>query len=181
VRSYEPLLNATGHALGEMMRDGYSIDPERLCDTVYHGISLGLPRWVERLSWKKFMKVFYLDPKTDSVRGWNVRAVDNGLEEAWIPKIKGGAQLTFGHFDVYSPSKYAVHPHELILDYGRRGHKGNGLLNALRDPIIALTPDSTDLLLGWSYLAIGGRRVRTPSYFLLIRGSPLTELIPTPL
>ena len=178
--SLDTYLNAKRTELHDAMASGYPVSPETLCNHVYHGVSLGLPGWIERLTWKKFMKTFYLDAETGGVRGWNIRAMDNGLDAEWQPKLHKGKPITFGHFDVTHSDHHVVHPNEIILDYGRGGRKGNGLLNGLRDPIVALEPESPDVLLGWSYLALGNARVRTPSYFLLMRGSDLTDPVSAP-
>ena len=50
--------------------------------TENRGISLGLPAWVERLSWKKFAKAFHRDPRTQRLRGWNVRIEQGALQRA---------------------------------------------------------------------------------------------------
>ncbi|MEZ4315095.1 MAG: hypothetical protein R3F14_44340, partial [Polyangiaceae bacterium] len=55
----------------------------------------------------------------------------------------------------------------LLLDYGAR-HPAYHPLARLRDPIVAVREGSVDLLLGATYLAIGGG-VKTPSFFTLER------------
>ncbi|RLB64229.1 MAG: hypothetical protein DRI90_05055, partial [Deltaproteobacteria bacterium] len=62
----------------DLLTSGHSIDPRQLDDVEYRGISLGLPAIVEKLTWKKFKKVFHRDPATGVLRGWNVRMEQNG-------------------------------------------------------------------------------------------------------
>ena len=161
------------------MAQGYAFDPNQLSDTVYNGISLGLPRWLVKLTWRKFMKAFHFDVQTEHLRGWNIRTIDDELTLPWTPRLKGGRPHTFGHFDV-STCTSGVHTGRICLDYSRGGLGGNGLLNGLRDPLVALHPDSAEYLLGMSYVRLGAMDIRTPSYFLLHRQGPLSEPVMAP-
>jgi hypothetical protein len=175
----DKLLKADRADLRTLMDTGYSVDAAALENYTYYGISLGLPRWVERLSWQKFMKTFYRDPETHKLRGWNVRTMDDGMDSPWVAKEKNGHPIVFGHYDVLT-SQEAPLPgglaQGLLIDYSRGGQGGNGVLNALRDPLVCLKAGCHKQLLGRSYVAIGGRYIPTPSFFLLIRGTPLNEL-----
>jgi hypothetical protein len=160
------LLRMTRRELDALLRRSHPIDPHALDDTCgepgteYRGISLGLPRWVERLTWKKFKKVFRRDAQTGAVRGWNVRIQQNALDEPWIPMMRKGAPWSFGHFTVRD---------DAVLDYG-----------LMRDPLVSLEAGKVDLLLGVSDLALGPLSLRTPTYFCLERdhalGPPAHEL-----
>jgi len=164
--------------LQRMMENGHPVDAHALENYTYYGISLGLPRWVERLSWQKFMKTFYRDPTTRKLRGWNVRTIDDGVDSPWVPKERNGHPLIFGHYEIQDNQAKNLPDcldHALLIDYSRGGQGGNGILNGLRDPIVRLESESHDHLLGRSYFAMGGRYIGTPSYFLLIRGKPINE------
>jgi len=138
-----------GSKLAAAMAAGRAFDPAALGSSTYRGTSLGLPRWLERLTWKRFAKTFV------GARGYNTRIEQTG---AWRPMLRRGAPITFGHFAV------VVERGVVVLDYsGERGPLG-----ALRDPLVALD-DRADLLLGRSLLAVAGRAIPTPSYFLLER------------
>lgn len=156
------LLSASRDELRTRLAQGFPIEAARLDDTVYRGISLGLPAWVERLTWKKFAKAFHRDPDTKRLRGWNVRIEQDGLDRPWRTRVRGGRPWTFGHFEVVSDRD------RLVLDYG-----------VLRDPLVALHANSVEHLLGWSYLAIGPAKIPTPSYFLLERERPLDTPVPS--
>jgi hypothetical protein len=146
--------------LAEVMASAGTFDPAALAGSVYRGTSLGLPGWIERLTWKKFAKAFALE--AGGVRGWNIRVEQDGLDRPWRPRRRAGAPITFGPFAVTTSSA------GVVLDYNVRG----GLMRALRDPLIALDADA-DLILGRSLLAIGGRRIATPSFFTLERDRAL--------
>ncbi|MBL0218581.1 MAG: hypothetical protein IPQ07_32475 [Myxococcales bacterium] len=168
------LLAASGSELRAMLAAGHPIDPSQLDDTTYRGISLGLPAWIERLSWKKFTKAFHRDPRTGCLRGWNLRIEQDGLDRPWRPRSRRGVPWTFGHFAVVRE------PGRLMLDYGAGGNRKGDPLNTLRDPLVALHAGSVERLLGWSYLAIGPAKIPTPSYFLLERDAPLAAPVPSP-
>ncbi len=177
------LLTLSRGALMDLLTSGHWIDPRKLDDVEYRGISLGLPSIVEQLTWKKFKKVFHRDPATGVLRGWNVRMEQNGLEADWVPLRKGGMPVTFGHYQVVDPAGHRV-PTDcdrgLLIHYGLGGNRRFDATARMRDPIVALHSGHVDLLLGWSYLDLGIKRVPTPSFFSLERDIPLTHLIDPP-
>jgi hypothetical protein len=170
------------------LEHGHPVDPHALDDTEYRGTSLGLPGFVERLTWKKFRKTFHRDPATGALRGWNVRLVQNGREAPDVPRTKRallGAAVphTFGHYEVVSATGYpmptwkgrVVWAHRgLMIDYGR-GANPPGLMRRVRDPLVAVNAGDPTLLLGWSYVDLGFARVGTPSFFTLELAGPLTH------
>ena len=168
--------------LSAVLCHGYPIDPAALDDTEYDGVSLGLPEWVERLTWKRFMKVFHRDGA--HLRGWNVRIEDGPLTEPWVKQTRGGQPRTFGHFRVVPA---AGHPmpkpcdQALLIHYGLGGNLPWDATARMRDPLVAVNPGSVELLLGWSYLDLGRARVPTPSYFSLRRAGPLSHTVEPPL
>jgi len=182
----DDVLSLPRRALAELLAGGHAIDPAALDDTEYRGISLGLPRFVERLTWKTFQKVFHRDPITSRLRGWNVRIEQRGLDAASVPFVRRGAPRTFGHYEVVPydgrrlPRAIRRGIPGLLIDYGRGG---NGRFDPMRfmvDPLVALNAGSAELLLGWSYVDLGFLRFGTPSYFLLERERPLTHTAAAP-
>lgn len=154
--------------LRRALAEGHPIDPLTLDDTEYKGTSLGLPAWVERLTWKKFKKVFHRDRSTGLLRGWNVRLEQNALEDECIPLVKRGEPFTFGHYVVVDPSTRRVPvgaDRGLLIDYGF----------LLRDPLVCVNEGDPKLLLGWTYLDFGWFRLGTPSFFTLEYDGPLGE------
>lgn len=158
--------------LGAALRAGHPIDPSALDDTVYRGISLGLPAWVDKLAWKTFVKTFCRDG--DVLRGWNVRLEQTGLDgELVYQRTRDGAPKSFGHFRVIDAGEAPHGAHRgLLIDYGQGGNALFDPIRFLRDPVVALEPGSVDRLLGWSWLDLGVA-LSTPSYFLLERQIPL--------
>ena len=173
-------MNRTG--LMERLVGGHAIDAGQIADWEYRGISLGLPKFVDRLTWKTFSKNFHRDPALGVVRGWNVRLEQTGIEGPIEPMTKGGEPIAFGHYRVEPLDKYVMpHPVQrgLMLDYGRGGNSNFDPTRFLRDPIVALVEGSVECLLGWSYLDLAGLRLGTPSFFLLERLRPLTRVVPS--
>lgn len=172
------LLSADRSQLGAAMRGGHAIDPTSLDNSAYRGVSLGLPRWVEALSWKTFMKCFSREEESGRLCGWNVRLEQDGISAPCRPKTRRGGQAhRFGYFGVVKPSDYGVADHfcaGLLIHYGLGGNHALDPISRLRDPIVALRPGDTSLLLGWSYLDLGFA-CPTPSYFTLERVGDLRE------
>ena len=166
-------------ALRALLAQGHPIDPTALDDVAYRGVSLGIPRWVERLAWTTFVKTFHRDPETGVLRGWNVRLEQTGLEGAVQPMLDSeGGPKTFGHFHVVGCGGLRTPKGAdggLMIHYGLGGNAAWDGIRLLRDPVVALSPGSVDRLLGWSYLDLGVS-CPTPSYFLLERLGPLDHV-----
>jgi len=163
---------------------GHPVDPAAIENREYHGIALGLPRWIERLTWKKFTKTFHRDPETGALRGWNVRVVQTPLDDpAWEPQRRNDAPVTFGYYEVI-PGEGVRMPlpaqHGLLIHYGLGGNPLWEAFGRARDPLVAVNAGSSELLLGWTYMDWGFVRVGTPSFFLLKRGPELGHLARPP-
>ena len=164
-------------ALGALLRGGHPIDPGSLADSRYRGTSLGLPRFVERLTWKTFRKVFHRDVDRGELRGWNVRVEQRGLDDETVPLRKDGRVVSFGHYRVVEPRDRRVPAgcdRGLLIDYGAYER---GPMARVRDPIVAVNAGSADLLLGWSYVDVGFGTLGTPSFFTLQREGALDEVV----
>jgi len=159
------LLDLPLKELARLLREGHPVDPTALDDRQYRGTSLGLPRWVERLTWKTFVKTFHRDPATGALRGWNVRLEQDGLDAPVRPKTnRAGDPRTFGHYVVVDDPDPGP---GLLIKY---------TLSPLRDPLVALNPGDPALLLGMTYVHLG-LKISTLSYFSLQLDGPL-EFIP---
>lgn len=165
----DELMRASRAELGRLLASGRAFEPEVLAGWTYRGTSLGLPAWLERLTWKTFAKAFVREAD-GTLRGWNVRC-EQVEPPAWRPRRRDGVPVTFGHFVV-------VRAPGVVLDYGRGGNRRGDPVGAVRDPLVALD-ERGERLLGRTLLAIAGRRLPTPSYFLLERGAPV-EHVPSP-
>jgi len=176
--SAQELLHAGPRRWREILASGHPIDQDDLADHEYAGISLGLPRLIEKLSWKKFVKAFHRDPGRGVVRGWNVRMEQNALDGPWIPKVRGVEPATFGHFQVVDARSAKVPvgcERGLLLDYGLGRNSPLDPMGLLRDPVVAVREGDPTLLLGWSYLQLPFLHVPTPSFFTLERLQPLSH------
>jgi len=167
------LLSASRKELATLMQSGHPIAPGALDETEYRGTSLGLPAWVERLTWKTFRKTFHRDPATGALRGWNVRLLQRGRGGRAEPILRGGVPVTFGHYVVVEERPVEDGP-GLLLHYGLGKNGRLDPVRLLRDPLVALEAGSAELLLGFTYLEAGPVRIGTPSFFTLEREGPLT-------
>ncbi len=158
--------------LSEALEQGHPIEPAALAGARYRGVSLGLPAWVDRLAWKTFEKDFV--PHTEgsaALRGWNVRLEQTGLDGPVVPRQHRGEPVRFGHFDVRGRADGT-----LDLDYSTRRNGRLDPIRRLRDPLVALEAGAVTWLLGASDVAVRGRRLRTPSYFVLQRLGPVERV-----
>lgn len=164
----QDLVNAPNDELPKLLRAGHPIDPNALDNRLYRGVSLGLPRWAEALSWKTFAKTFYRG-HDGGLYGWNVRLEQTGIEGRLVPKTKGQHPHCFGFYGVTKTDGY--HPPRgtergLLIQYRFGPNARISPLNWVRDPLVAVNPDDPSLLLGWSYVHLFGG-IWTPSYFAL--------------
>lgn len=163
-------------SLGELrsrILDGHPVDPTSIAGWAYRGTSLGLPRFVERLTWKTFQKTFHRDPTTGRLLGWNVRLEQDGIDAPSRPKRVDGKPVCTWHYEVIEARGVPMprgFDRGLIIDYGR--NDANPLWESVRfmkDPLVSLEAGSNDFLLGVSYAVVAGRCVETPTYFTLER------------
>jgi hypothetical protein len=173
--SARDLRTASRRELRDHIVNGYPIDPSAIEGWAYRGTSLGLPGFVERLTWKTFQKTFYRDPDSGRLLGWNVRLEQDGIDAPSRPKMKGGVPLTEWNYEVIPP-RFIPMPQGfdrgLVIDYSL-GDNPFGPMRITKDPLVSLSPDNADELLGVSYLVVSGRCVETPTYFTLVRDHPV--------
>jgi hypothetical protein len=175
----ETLRRAKPSELRARIVAGHPVDPAALAGWAYRGTSLGLPRVVERLTWKTFQKTFYRQPGTGRLVGWNVRLEQDGVDAPSRPKLRRGVPVTTWHYEVVPPA--GVHmPHGfdrgLVIDYGRGRNPALETIRFMKDPLVAVEPGNADLLLGVTYVALGRLCVETPTYFLLEREHPVQHV-----
>lgn len=177
------LLNASRKTLRERIVQGHPVDPRELEGYAYRGISLGLPKFAEKLTWKTFQKTFYREPKTGRLVGWNVRLEQDGIDAPSRPRLKNGALHTEWNYEVIEPRGVALprgFDRGLIIDYSRG--PGNPPLDPIRfskDPLVALEAGSSDCLIGVTYLAFGRFTLETPTYFVLEREAKIDYIPPS--
>lgn len=175
----DELLAMSRKNLRRVLDEGHAIEEHALDDTEYKGVSLGLPRFVERLTWKTFTKTFHRDPETGELRGWNVRMEQTGIDGPPVPIMKNGTPLTWGHYRVYPFEPSRSGPGKtLMIDYQVASNPF--LMRRTRDPLVAVNAGDPSLLLGVSYLDLGFFKLWTPTWFALVRRGPLTQPIAVP-
>lgn len=168
----QKILQESNAELRARIVNGYPVDPAAIAGWAYRGISLGLPRFVEKLTWKTFQKTFWREPGTGKLLGWNVRLEQDGLDAPSRPKLKNGEPITVWHYEVVPPEGVPMprgFDRGLIIDYSRGKNSPFDTIRMSKDPLVAVESGSSDLLLGVTYLAIGKLCIETPTYFLLER------------
>ncbi len=83
--------------------------------------------------------------------------------------------MTEWHYEVIEPHGVPMprgFDRGLLIDYSR-GPNAPGPIRISKDPLVALSPDNADQLLGVTYLVVGGRCLETPTYFTLEREHPI--------
>lgn len=162
--SLSDLLGLSRRELGHRLQQGHPVEVESLANREFHGVALGLPRFVERLTWKKFKKVFVTHET--GLQGYNEAVTQNGLQAPWISRTRRGEPVRYGYFEVRPAER------GLLIDYGPPAHRFNPM-RFVQDPLVAVDEGSSELLLGVSILALGRFRVPTPTYFALLPGDPI--------
>lgn len=181
------LLRANPRELRQRLVQGHPVDPRALEGWTYRGTSLGLPRAVEKLTWKTFQKSFWRDPTSGRLLGWNVRLHQDGVEAPSRPKTrKDGAPVATWFYEVTSPAEVALprawpqgFDRGLIIDYARAPNPALDTVRFVKDPLVALSPGNSDVLLGVSTVTLPGLCVEIPTWFLLEREAPITWVPPT--
>jgi len=135
---------------------GTAAHPQDFAGYAFRGVSLGLPKLVDKLLWKTFAKVFV--PDGNEVRGFNLRIVQG--QPTYRPRAR---KPRFGEFVAVAEGDATV------LEYGLANPRWHPLA-PMRDRIVSRGPD---LFLGRAYVALLGREISTPSYFTLERARKL--------
>jgi hypothetical protein len=152
----------SAHTRQQRFDDAAPVSLSMLAGASFRGVSLGLPSWVDRLAWKTFRKDVAPPDADGVVRGWNVRLVQTGPTGPMVEKRRGDRPVRFGRFVVVE----GEHGLELSYDDVRNGRWSP--MRRLRDPLRRLD-DEGAWLLGRSDLWVRGRRLPTPSWFVLQR------------
>lgn len=175
--SHAKRLRTASHAeLRRAITSGHPVDPRDIEGFAYRGTSLGLPWLIEKATWKTFQKTFYRHPRSGLLVGWNVRLEQDGIDAPSRPKRKRGEPVTQWNYEVIASQGVPMPPgfdRGLIIDYGLAPNPPFATVNWTKDPLVSLSPDNADALIGVSYLVIGGRTVETPTYFTLERDHPI--------
>jgi len=157
----DDLVTCSRGELAELLMSGERVSSAELAaGGAWAGTALALPRWAERVAWRKFAKVFW--STAEGVRGENLAVEQNGLRQPWRPRLRRGRLHTYGPFWARDTDA------GLVIDY--RGPAGPlSPWRFVRDPLVRVGPR---LYLGVSDLC--SRRLalalRTPTWFALTPG-----------
>ena len=176
------LMEMDRHELYQVMVDGHPLDLDALADSQYLGVDLSLPALGQKLLWQTFRKTFHRC-EDGTLRGWNVRMEQHGVDGPAIPMMKRGKPLTFGHYRPQSaegiawPAGYqCAH----FLDYGNAGNPFMDLARLGYTPLVAVNEGSMELLLGWEIFKLGPALLPMPLYWALRRQGTLDYIAPVP-
>lgn len=168
----ESLRAASRKELRARIAAGDPVDPSALEGWAYRGESLGLPRVVERLSWKTFQKTFYREPVSGRLLGWNVRLHQDGVGAPSRPLLRRGVPVTTWHYEVVPPGDLRTprgFDRGLVIDYSRGANPRFDPICFSKDPLVAVERGNAEVLLGVTWVSLGPLRVETPTYFVLER------------
>jgi len=137
----------------------------------YRGVSLGLPKVAERLSWKTFVKTILPDG-AGGLGGYNVR-----LEQDWTaddplclaPRSmrKQGEEFRFGFYGISETPADKPGGGGVLIDYRLGDNPALDPMSQVVDPLVEVTPGDPTLLISRSYFVVGGRWMPTPTWFVL--------------
>lgn len=145
--------------------------PELLAGHEFAGFNV--PWHTRLLGIQKFIKGFFRGPQ--GFEGYNIPAVQNGIDGPWLHKPKPEATKRFGFFRVapVDPGgRENFYPKTLLFNYGTSAR--NAFYRperVLRDYVVQPDPKNRDLFLGKAYLAIGPSRVFS-NFFIIERLAP---------
>jgi len=175
------LRTASRKELRQRILEGHPVDPKAIEGFAYRGTALGLPGFVEKLTWKTFQKTFYRDPETGRLVGWNVRLHQDGVDAKSRPLTKDGKPVCVWNYEVIEPAGVPMprgFDRGLVIDYSRAKNPALETVRWMKDPLVALSPGNYDELIGVSYAVVAGGCIETPTYFTLEREHPIDYVPP---
>ncbi len=201
--TFASLIRRSVAELDRLVSHGHAVRPEDLAGHEYRGRNVGTPGSFER-RFRKFQKLFFLDPETGRFGGWNLRARQNADDEPWLDApptareplslrarleraiewssgLRGpGSVMGFYELRPPRPGERIDCPRGgLIIDYGGGLNPWGDVSAALRDIVVAARPGDARLLLGRAYVAVGALRIRAPGVFVMERACAIRD--PTPI
>lgn len=131
------------------------------------------PQFIEYLGFRKFIKGFFTgDAGEGMIEGFNLEVLQNTLYGKWLGKPSDINPKRHGYYHVYpvrGDERDNLYPHALLLNYGASKRNPRiDITKVLRDYLVQVEADNTDLYLGKAYLALGPLRPAV-SFFILER------------
>jgi len=154
----DELMGCSRAQLSGHLAEGEPVHSDELvAGGAWAGVALGLPRLVEAVAWKTFLKVVQRGRRGPC--GYNVAVEQRGLA-SWQPVERRGRLRAYGPFVVDDTDR------GVVLDYGAAAGRFDPM-RWVRDPLVRVGPS---LLLGVSDLHSRrlGLSARTPTWFALM-------------
>lgn len=149
------------HELEQMLVNGTAPTFDELVGWEYDGTNVGFIPGL--LGIRKFRKGFYRGKNLvekgpePCIHGYNIPVKQTGVDSPHQAKPSDENPKRFGFYRVYaakeSPS-FSRYPNALLLDYGM-GANGLDPSRFLKDYLVKIHADSTEVLLGKAYLNLG--------------------------
>ena len=173
--SFEALRTSKKRDLDRIMLNGHWPQIEDLLGYEFRGWNLN---WATRLiGTRKFKKGFFGDPENRHAWGYNVRVVNNAVEEPWHAIPTEDQPHRYYFFKVMPPSmaERPIYPESLVIDYGlSEEYFSLNPAGYTVDYLVYPDPSNLDLLLGKSYFESSLLRTYL-GYFILERESEKTN------
>lgn len=167
---YYQIASMSAHDLESLFLRGTTPDLDELVGWEFRGMNH--PAWARIAGIKKFIKGFFV--RDDQVYGYNSPVRQNRNQAPWIARPSHEQPKRFGYYRVTRVDPTARdnrYLHAVLLDYGRGGNKVLDPTRNIRDYLIQVDPDNSDLYLGKAFFALGPLRLGT-NFFLLERLRP---------
>lgn len=155
--------------LDQVMSHGSTPTALHLAGSEFRGFNP--PLFAKVLGFQKFMKGFWVD-EDGKLAGYNlfVHSARAGADAPWEPKQAGTAGR-HGFYDVEpveSEGRYTDFPNAVLLNYGSGRNSVANPEARIRDFLVQVDPENSDLFLGKAYLDLALTRVFS-NFFILER------------
>ena len=165
------LLHLGQAGLKAAFEQGTPVPMEDLRPGRYRGVSLGLPKLAERLSWKTFVKTVHV-ADDGRLHGWNERLIQDWdapdpLALAPRTQQKNGADFRFGFYGIGATPADRPGGGGALIDYRLGDNPALDPVSRMVDPLVCLTPGDPSVLISRSYAAVGSAWIPTPTWFVL--------------
>lgn len=198
--TFDELKEMNNEQLDSIMANSHPIEMDKILGYEYKGYNVGVPKVFLKL-FQKFKKVFYEDKKRNVIRGWNLKAKQDGdpdhyeivtTEEKtpygpfgkmmyWLSGVRGTP--AHGFYTVYPASedkRFHKYPHALLVNYAEGANGFLNITSRLKDYLVAVNPNDETLLLGKGYIDLGLLSVKGDGFFILRKDGPIQNIYDPP-
>jgi hypothetical protein len=168
--TFEDLAASKRSRLDQLLRRG--IQPSLAEVAGYEFRGFNMQSLTKVIGTRKFKKGFYGNPDEGHLWGYNIRVVQNGLDDPWIALPSDDSPERLAFFKVFPPKpsgRDADFSNSLVVDYAQwPDYIWINPARYILDYLVFPAQGNRDLLLGKSYFALGGSRIFM-GYFILER------------